>query len=151
MLAATLGSSSKYDLEWYDVDFNSDARSANSDALEEVKLIGSGEHYSITDAEWDPSGRFLTTSSSLWRHSMEQGYTIWDFRGNELQKNVIEQFKQILWRPRPRSLLSKDDMKRVRRNLKEYSKMFDQEDEEAESSQAPVSYTHLTLPTICSV
>lgn len=136
LLAATLGSSSKYDLEWYDVDFNSDARSANSEALEEVKLIGSGEHYSITDAEWDPSGRFLTTSSSLWRHSMEQGYTIWDFRGNELQKNVIEQFKQILWRPRPRSLLSKDDMKRVRRNLKEYSKMFDQEDEEAESSQA---------------
>lgn len=137
LLTATLGSSSKFDLEWYDVDFNSDARQNSSgEVLEEVKLIGSGEHYSITDVEWDPSGRFVTTSSSLWRHSMEQGYAIWDFRGNELQKNIIEQFKQILWRPRPRSLLSKDDMKRVRRNLKEFSKVFDQEDQEAESSQA---------------
>jgi len=138
LLAATLGSSSKSDLEWYDIDFNSDARqnAGNSEMLEEVKMIGHGEHYSITDVEWDPSGRFVTSSSSFWRHSMEHGYTIWDFRGNELQKHVLDQFKQILWRPRPRTLLSKEDQKRVRRNLREFSKIFDQEDQEAESSQA---------------
>lgn len=137
LLAVTLGSSSKFDLEWYDVDFNSDARqNSTGEMIEEVKLIGSGEHYSLTDVEWDPSGRFVTTSSSFWRHSMEHGYVIWDFRGNELQKNVMEQFKQILWRPRPKTLLSKDQMKKVRRNLKEYSKIFDQEDQEAEMSQA---------------
>ena len=137
LLAVTLGSSSKFDLEWYDVDFNSDARqNSSSEMIEEVKLIGSGEHYSITDVEWDPSGRYVTTSSSFWRHSMEHGYVIWDFRGNELQKNVMEQFKQILWRPRPKTLLSKDQMKKVRKNLKEYSKIFDQEDQEAEMSQA---------------
>jgi len=137
LLAVTLGSSSKFDLEWYDVDFNSDTRQNSAgEMIEEVKLIGSGEHYSITDVEWDPSGRYVTTSSSFWRHSMEHGYAIWDFRGNELQKNVMEQFKQILWRPRPKTLLNKEQMKKVRRNLKEYSKTFDQEDQEAEMSQA---------------
>lgn len=137
LLAATLGSSSKFELEWFDVDFNSDVRqNSNGEMLEEVKSVGTAEHYSMTDVEWDPSGRYVTTSASLWRHAMEQGYAIWDLRGNELQKHVIEHFKQILWRPRPKSLLSKEEMKRVRRNLREYSKVFDQEDQEAESSQA---------------
>lgn len=137
LLTATLGSSTKHELEWYDVDFNSDVRAnSNGEMLEEVKHIGSGEHYSMTDIEWDPSGRYVTTSASFWRHAMEQSYAIWDFRGNELQKHVIEQFKQILWRPRPKTLLSKEDMKRVRRSLKEYSKTFDQEDQEAETSAA---------------
>ncbi|PKI82384.1 Translation initiation factor 3 subunit b [Malassezia vespertilionis] len=138
LLAATLGSTQKFDLEWYDVDFNSDVRqnSNNPDLLEEVKMIGNAEHYSITDVEWDPSGRYVTTSASLWRRSTEHGYAIWDFRGTELQKHVLDQFKQILWRPRPRSLLSKDEQKRVRRNLREFSKVFDQEDEAEQNSQA---------------
>ncbi|KAI3623832.1 Translation initiation factor 3 subunit b [Malassezia furfur] len=138
LLAATLGSTQKFELEWYDVDFNIEARqnANNPDVLEEVKLIGSGEHYSMTDIEWDPSGRYVTTSASLWRRSTEHGYAIWNFHGVELQKHILEQFKQILWRPRPKTLLSKEDQKRVRRNLREYSKIFDQEDEAEESSQA---------------
>ena len=35
--------------------------------------------------------------------------------------------------------------------LKEQIKNFGQEVEVAEIGQVPVSYTHLTLPTICSV
>lgn len=138
LLAATLGSTQKFDLEWYDVDFNNEARlnANNPDILEEVKLIGSGEHYSMTDIEWDPSGRYVTTSASVWRRSTEHGYAIWNFHGTELQKHILEQFKQILWRPRPKTLLTKEDQKRVRRNLREFSKIFDQEDEAEESSQA---------------
>ena len=78
----------------------------------------------------------MTTSASLWRRSTEHGYAIWNFHGVELQKHILQQFKQILWRPRPKTLLSKEDQKRVRRNLREYSKIFDQEDEAEESSQA---------------
>ncbi|WFD31262.1 Translation initiation factor 3 subunit b [Malassezia sp. CBS 17886] len=138
LLAATLGSSQKFDLEWYDVDLNSDARhhAGNPEIVEEVRHIGTGEHYSITDVEWDPSGRYVTTSASSWRHNMEHGYAVWDFRGNELQKHVLEHFKQILWRPRPRTLLSKEDQKRVRRNLRDFAHVFDEEDQAAESSQA---------------
>lgn len=41
-----------------------------NDPAESVKAIGNGEHYGITDLEWDPSGRFVVTSASVWRHSV---------------------------------------------------------------------------------
>ena len=40
----------------------------------------------------------------------------------------MEKFKQWLWRPRPPTLLSKEEQKQIRKNLREYSKVFDQED-----------------------
>lgn len=60
---------------------------------------------------------------------IENGYAIWDFRGIELEKHIVDKFKQFLWRPRPRTLLSKEKQKAIRRNLKEYSRTFDEEDE----------------------
>ena len=136
LLAATLGSTQKFDLEWYDVDFGNEARQGGAGDASDVKQIGAGEHYSITDVEWDPSGRYVTTSASFWRQSLEQGYAVWDFKGTELKKEVLDQFKQILWRPRPRTLLSREDQKRVRRSLREYSRIFDEEDEAADASLA---------------
>lgn len=72
LVAATLGSSQRFDLEFYDVDFGLEVRQGgvSNDPSEEVKLIGSGEHYGITDLEWDPSGRYLVTNASVWRHSV---------------------------------------------------------------------------------
>ncbi|KAN0060482.1 Translation initiation factor 3 subunit b [Thecaphora frezii] len=138
IVVATMGASQKFDLEWYDVDFSHEVRqgSVSNDPAEDVKLIGSGEHYGITDLEWDPSGRFVATSASVWRHSLENGYAIWDFKGQELQKHVQDRFKQILWRPRPRTLLSKEDQKRVRKNLREIGRTFEEEDAAEESSLA---------------
>jgi translation initiation factor 3 subunit B len=66
---------------------------------------------------------------------LEHGYAIWDFRGHEIIKLLQDRFKQFLWRPRPRTLLSKEQQKQVRRNLREYSRTFDEEDA-AEESQA---------------
>ena len=67
---------------------------------------------------------------------MENGYAIWDWRGNELQKHIVEKFKQILWRPRPRTLLSKEQQKAVRRNLREFGKQFEEQDAAEESNAA---------------
>lgn len=136
LLAATLGSTQKFDLEWFDVDFGNEARQGGAGDADDVKQIGAAEHYSITDVEWDPSGRYVTTSASYWRQSIEQGYALWDFKGTELKKEVLDQFKQVLWRPRPRTLLSREDQKRVRRTLRDYSKIFDEEDEAADASLA---------------
>lgn len=63
----------------------------------------------------------------------DSGYTIWDFKGQELKRDNIDAFKQFLWRPRPATLLSKDDQKRVRKTLREFSRTFDEEDAAAES------------------
>jgi translation initiation factor 3 subunit B len=59
---------------------------------------------------------------------MENGYHLYDFKGEQLREEPVEKFKQWLWRPRPASLLSKEEQKQIRKNLREYSKVFDQED-----------------------
>ena len=53
---------------------------------------------------------------------------MWDFKGTELVANQQDRFKQFLWRPRPPSLLSKDALRKVRKELKEHSRVFDEED-----------------------
>jgi translation initiation factor 3 subunit B len=59
---------------------------------------------------------------------MENGYHIYDFKGEALREEPIEKFKQFLWRPRPATLLTKDEQKQIRKNLREYSRVFEQED-----------------------
>lgn len=59
---------------------------------------------------------------------MENGYHIYSFSGQLLREEPVEQFKQFLWRPRPERLLSKDEMKTVRKNLREYSRQFEEAD-----------------------
>lgn len=53
---------------------------------------------------------------------------MYDFKGEQLREEPVEKFKQWLWRPRPPTLLSKEEQKQIRKNLREYSKVFDQED-----------------------
>lgn len=59
---------------------------------------------------------------------MENGYHLYDFKGTLLREEAVEQFKQWSWRPRPERLLSKDEQKAVRKNLREYSKQFEEQD-----------------------
>ena len=59
---------------------------------------------------------------------MENGYHLYDFKGEQLREEPVEKFKQWLWRPRPPTLLTKEEQKKIRKNLREYSKVFDQED-----------------------
>jgi translation initiation factor 3 subunit B len=147
-----VGSSSKSELEFWDLDFNTDDRKdGQTDWGSGIQLLGVADHYGVTDVEWDPSGRYLATSASAWTHTvclfflmsrncltscaqLENGYAIWDFRGQELVKQIQDRFKQFIWRPRPLSLLSKERQKQIRRNLKEYSRAFDEEDAAEESN-----------------
>lgn len=59
---------------------------------------------------------------------MENGYHLYDFKGELLREEHIEKFKQLSWRPRPPTLLSKDEQKTIRKNLREYSKEFEEQD-----------------------
>ena len=65
---------------------------------------------------------------------MENGYHLYTFSGTLLREEPIEAFKQWAWRPRPERLLSKDEMKNVRKNLREYSKQFEEIDAAKKSS-----------------
>lgn len=59
---------------------------------------------------------------------MENGYHIHTFSGTTLSEHPIEKFKQILWRPRPPTLLTKEEQKQIRKNLRDYSREFEEED-----------------------
>lgn len=59
---------------------------------------------------------------------MENGYHLYDFKGELLREEHIDKFKQFVWRPRPPTLLSREEQKQIRKNLREYSKDFDEQD-----------------------
>jgi translation initiation factor 3 subunit B len=61
---------------------------------------------------------------------MENGYHLYDFKGDQLREEPVEKLKQLLWRPRPPTLLTKEEQKTIRKNLREYSRVFEQEDAE---------------------
>ncbi|EMR11508.1 hypothetical protein PNEG_00521 [Pneumocystis murina B123] len=128
IVAATLGNATNFDIEFWDLDFEGEKKDTDKDLNANLQLMGTAEHYGVTDIEWDPSGRYLTSSVSIWRHRMENGYRLWDFKGSLLREEHNEGFKQLLWRPRPPSLLSKEQQKKIRKNLKEYSRAFEKED-----------------------
>lgn len=59
---------------------------------------------------------------------MENGYHIYDFRGETLREEPVDKFKQWSWRPRPATLLTKEEQKQIRKNLRDYSRVFEEED-----------------------
>ncbi|KAJ3879082.1 eukaryotic translation initiation factor eIF2A-domain-containing protein [Lentinula edodes] len=133
VVLATVGSSTKSELEFWDLDFTledrRDGQVVKEDWGSSIQSLGLADHYGVTDVEWDPSGRYLATSASAWTHTLENGYALWDFRGQELLKQIQDRFKQFLWRPRPRTLLTREQQKQIRKNLKEFSRVFEEEDQ----------------------
>ena len=65
---------------------------------------------------------------------METGYHLYDFKGTLLREEHVDGFKQLLWRPRPPTLLSKEEQSEIRKNLRNYSKIFDEQDVAKKSS-----------------
>ncbi|KAI8818548.1 eukaryotic translation initiation factor eIF2A-domain-containing protein [Fimicolochytrium jonesii] len=96
--------------------------------VDELVCMNTGEHYMCTDVEWDPTGRYVVSSVSWWRVQSDTGFISWSFTGAQITKQTVPYFKQFLWRPRPPTLLSDEQQKKIKKNLKEYSKVFDEED-----------------------
>ncbi|KAJ1567789.1 Translation initiation factor 3 subunit b [Cladochytrium tenue] len=95
---------------------------------EDMILLGSGEHFKCTDAEWDPSGRYLVTSVSWWRVQTDPGFTMWSNTGAVITRQTVQQFKQFVWRPRPPTLLPAEKQAAIRKGWKKFSSEFDRID-----------------------
>jgi translation initiation factor 3 subunit B len=61
--------------------------------------------------------------------AMENGFQIWSFSGQPLYKTAHDRFFQLNWRPRPPSLLSEEKQREITKNLRKYSKRYEEEDE----------------------
>lgn len=150
VVVATVHSQSNFDLDFWDMDFEGEKIDTEKDLAANLQLMKTNEHYGVTDIEWDSTGRYVVSSASVWTHSvsllrqrndaglllmtilqMENGWNLHTFSGQTLSDNPTEKFKQFAWRPRPATFLSKEEQKQVRKNLREYSKEFDEEDKYA--------------------
>ncbi|KAF8780943.1 hypothetical protein HU200_000908 [Digitaria exilis] len=105
--------------------FNGKLEFYNVDALETMSTT---DHLMATDTMWDPTGRYVATAITS-VHEMENGFHIWSFNGKLLYKVLKDNFFQFLWRPRPQSLLASEKEEEISRNLKKYSKRYEQEDQ----------------------
>ncbi|KAF2499645.1 eukaryotic translation initiation factor-like protein 3 subunit B [Lophium mytilinum] len=131
VVVAALQSQQSFDLDFWDLNFEKpkdEKEASEKDVSANLQLMSTAEHYGVTDIEWDPTGRYVATVASAFRHHMENGYHIYDFKGTLLREESIDRFKQLIWRPRPQTLLSKEEQAEIRKNLRTYSKIFDDQD-----------------------
>ncbi|KAK3091595.1 hypothetical protein FSP39_021018 [Pinctada imbricata] len=91
----------------------------------DVTVMAQTEHFMATDIEWDPTGRYVISAVSWWGHKVDNAYWIWSFQGRLLQKLQCDRFCQLLWRPRPPTLLANEQIKNIKKNMKKYSEQFD--------------------------
>lgn len=68
VLVATVLSQQSFDLDFYDFDYEGDKEEKDKDLTANLQLMATADHYGVTDIEWDPSGRFVATSASVWKH-----------------------------------------------------------------------------------
>lgn len=96
--------------------------------VDESETMATAEHFMATDVDWDPTGRYVATSvTSI--HQMENGFKVWSFHGRLLYEASKDRLYQLSWRPRLPSLLPPEKEQEVAKNLKSYSKRYEEEDD----------------------
>jgi len=122
MIMASLGDSASGTLEFYNVD---------------TKALVIKEHYRANTVLWDPAGRSVATcvtqsfEGGNFKFAMDNGFVLWSFQGKQLYSRSYQTFYQFAWRPRE-SMLTKTQIKKIRRNLATYEERFDEEDKRRE-------------------
>lgn len=97
---------------------------------QENMTMGTADHTMLTNVEWDPTGRYVATAVSFWTEKLENGFKLWSFTGRNIAAEVKSKMFQFLWRPRPPTLLTKEQEKLVQKNFKEYSEVYKKQDDE---------------------
>lgn len=100
-----------------------------------IEFLGHGEHFMVSDFSWDPTGRYFTTSVSYSKHQSENGYIIWNFLGRVLDQLKTEKFWQFNWRPRPKSLLSEDEERKLIKDINKKKLEVQEENKKHEEEQ----------------
>lgn len=98
------------------------------DTNNDFVVMNSGDHFRASEVEWDPTGRYCVTGVSSWKVKEDNGYNLWTFQGKALKRVMLKNFTQFLWRPRPPTLLSEQQLKDVKKNVKKYYAQFESKD-----------------------
>jgi translation initiation factor 3 subunit B len=103
-----------------------------------LEILHRDEHFMLTHVEWDPSSRYVITAVTQpmrdegggFKYQMEAGYAIWTFQGRQLCKFAKDKLFSATWRPHPPPMITEDQQKSIRKNIKKYSKKYDALDEQ---------------------
>jgi len=96
-------------------------------------LMNESNHFMVTNIAWDPTGRYVCSSNTYGGHSVENGYSMWNFQGSKIFESSLENFIQFQWRPRPPTLLKDVDYKTIKKNMKSYTRDFEIKDRLSQS------------------
>ena len=65
------------------------------------------------------------------RAQIDNGYRVWNSKGRPVLQLMVDKLYQVLWRPRPATLLSEEELKDIKKSVKDkYAKQFETMDEE---------------------
>ena len=70
VVVATVHSQQSFDLDFWDLDFEGEKSESDKDLTANLQLMSTGDHYGVTDIEWDPTGRYVASSASMWKHAV---------------------------------------------------------------------------------
>ena len=71
VVVATVSVQQHSDIDFYDLDYEGDKPESEANLSANLMLMNSEDHYGMTDVEWDPTGRYVTTSASVWTHQVK--------------------------------------------------------------------------------
>jgi translation initiation factor 3 subunit B len=109
-----------------------------------IELVRKDEHVNMNRVCWDPSGRFLITAvvlnvaeKNVPAYKMEQysGYYLWTFQGRNLKKVDGVRLWNVQWRPHVIDILSVKEKKKLMKNLREKSQIFDEQDKAVKNAK----------------
>lgn len=70
VVVATVQSQQSCELDFWDMDYEGEKEEKDKDLLANLQLMATADHYGVTDVDWDPSGRYVATSASMWKHAV---------------------------------------------------------------------------------
>jgi translation initiation factor 3 subunit B len=109
-----------------------------------IELLRKDEHVNMNKVIWDPSGRFLVTAvvlnvaeKNVPSYKMEQysGYYLWTFQGRNLKKVDGVRLWNVQWRPHVVDILSVKEKKKLLKNLRDKSQLFDEQDKAVKNAK----------------
>ena len=70
VVVATVHSQQSFDMDFWDLDFEGERTDPDKDLTANLQLLATADHYGVTDIDWDPTGRYVASSASVWKHTV---------------------------------------------------------------------------------
>lgn len=70
VVIATVHNQQSSELEFFDLDFEGEKPESDKDMTANLQMMNTADHYGVTDIEWDPSGRYVASWASAWKHAV---------------------------------------------------------------------------------